>query len=147
MTSFVPKGQLGLIVEGAAEAEVYIEDITSEAKGEEVSQGEEAVYENALGIALMLEKIPHEKQRVLPVFYKNFAVGTTRSDLIVKDIKGKEKIVLELKATTKIGQKEELQLKKYLESLKMKKGMIINFPQITNTSKETPKDPEFIVVE
>ena len=105
----------------------------------------EEVYENALKVALMLEKIPYENQRVLPVFYKNFSVGMSRPDLIITDTKGKEKIVLELKATSSgVGMKEEVQLKKYLESLKMKKGLLINFPQ---TNKDGPgSEIEFIEV-
>ena len=46
------------------------------------------------------------------------------------------KIILELKATsTQTGLKEEVQLQKYLQVLKMKKGIIINFPQ---TNKDGP---------
>jgi len=106
---------------------------------------EEAVYEKAMEVALRLEKIPYENQRVLPVFYKNFAVGMSRPDLIINDTKGKEKIVIELKAVpSKLGKKEEIQLKKYLETLKMKKGILINFPQ---TTKDGPGiEVEFKVV-
>lgn len=90
----------------------------------------EEVYEKAMEVGLRLAKIPYENQRVLPIFYKNFAVGSSKPDLIVKDKEGGEKIVLELKATTsKTGLKEEVQLQKYLLNLKMKKGVIINFLQ------------------
>jgi len=96
----------------------------------------EDVYEKAMEVGLRLAKIPYENQRVLPIFYKNFAVGTSRPDLIVKDTGGGEKIILELKATpTQTGMKEEVQLQKYLQVLKMKKGIIINFPQ---TNKDGP---------
>ena len=96
----------------------------------------EEVYEKAMEVGLRLAKIPYENQRVLPVFYKGFAVGTSRPDLIVKDTKGGEKIILELKATSSpTGMKEEVQLQKYLQTLKMKKGIIINFPQ---TNKDGP---------
>jgi len=96
----------------------------------------EEVYEKAMEVGLRLEKVPYENQRVLPIFYKNFAVGTSKPDLIVKDTDGGEKIILELKATpTKTGMKEEVQLQKYLQNLKMKKGIIINFPQ---TNKDGP---------
>jgi GxxExxY protein len=106
----------------------------------------EEVYEKAMEVALRFEKIPYENQRVLPIFYRGFAVGMSRPDLIIKDVKGKEKIVLELKATpSKTGKKEEVQLEKYLESLKMKKGMIINFPQVAKG--EVGKEVEFVVVE
>ena len=50
MTSFVPKGQTELIVDGSVKAEVYIEEITEEASYEEVSQGEEAVYEKTVTV-------------------------------------------------------------------------------------------------
>ena len=97
---------------------------------------DEKVYGKAMEVGLRLAKIPYENQRVLPVFYKNFAVGTSKPDLIVKDTGGGEKIVLELKATTsETGLKEEVQLQKYLQNLKMKKGIIINFLQ---TSSDGP---------
>lgn len=96
----------------------------------------EEVYEKAMEVGLRLEKIPYENQRVLPIFYKNFAIGISKPDLIVKDTDGGEKIILELKATpTQTGIKEEVQLQKYLQVLKMKKGIIINFPQ---TNKDGP---------
>lgn len=96
----------------------------------------EEVYEKAMEVGLRLAKIPYENQRVLPIFYKNFAVGTSKPDLIVKDTNGGEKIIFELKATsTPTGMKEEVQLQKYLHILKMKKGILINFPQ---TNKDGP---------
>ena len=56
--------------------------------------------------------------------------------VIPSGAEGDEKIILELKATpTKTGMKEEVQLQKYLQTLKMKKGIIINFPQ---TNKDGP---------
>ncbi|MBQ4819468.1 pitrilysin family protein [Aquimarina sp. MMG016] len=45
MTSFVPKGQLDLAVTDATQAEVWIEEVKKDVASEEVSQGEEAVYE------------------------------------------------------------------------------------------------------
>jgi GxxExxY protein len=105
----------------------------------------EEVYEKAMEVGLRLAKIPYENQRVLPVFYKNFAVGVSKPDLIVKDNDGGEKIILELKATSsESGLKEEVQLQKYLQNLKMKKGIIINFLQ-TNSNGPAP-EIEFRVV-
>ena len=105
----------------------------------------EEIYEKAMEVALRLEKIPYENQRVLPIFYKNFAIGTSRPDLIINDTKGKEKIVIELKAMpSSLGKKEEVQLEKYLESLRMKKGILINFPQVSRD--EVGKEVEFKVV-
>ena len=106
---------------------------------------EECVYEKAMEVGLRLEKIHYENQRILPIFYKNFNIGQSKPDIIINDEKGKEQIVIELKATsTKLGPKEEVQLKKYLEMLGMKKGILINFQQ---TTKDGPgKEPEFKVV-
>ena len=44
----------------------------------------EDVYEKAMEVGLRLAKIPYENQRTLPIFYKNFAVGISKPDLIVK---------------------------------------------------------------
>ena len=45
MTSFVPKDQLDLAVADSEEAKVWIEEVKQNVANEEVSQGEEAVYE------------------------------------------------------------------------------------------------------
>jgi len=45
MTSFVPKGQIELIVEGAEKAEIWVEENKATAEHEKVSQGKEAEYE------------------------------------------------------------------------------------------------------
>ena len=45
MTSVVPKGQLNLAIADANEAKVWIEEVKKDVASEEVSQGEEAVYE------------------------------------------------------------------------------------------------------
>ena len=45
MTSFVPKNQIDLAVTNSKEAEVWIEEVKQNVANEEVSQGEEAVYE------------------------------------------------------------------------------------------------------
>jgi len=106
---------------------------------------EECIYQNAMEVNLRLEKIHYEGQRILPVFYKGFNVGQSKPDIVINDEKGNEKIVIELKAVaSKLGEKERTQLKKYLDTLKIKKGILINFPQ---TTKDGPgKEPEFEVV-
>ena len=59
-TSFVPKGEVNLAVDNAKEAEVWIEEVKQDVASEEVSQGEEAVY----------EKTPSEYDRSEPPFGK-----------------------------------------------------------------------------
>lgn len=48
ITSFVPRGQLELIVDGAEKAEIWMEENIANATYEQVSQGEEAVYEKTV---------------------------------------------------------------------------------------------------
>jgi len=48
MTSVVPKNNLGLAITKAEEAKVWIEEVKSDVASEEVSQGEEAVYDKTL---------------------------------------------------------------------------------------------------
>ena len=45
ITSVVPKGQLDLMVSGSTEAIVWLEEVVQDVANEEVSQGEEAVYD------------------------------------------------------------------------------------------------------
>lgn len=58
MTSFVPKGETDLALEGSDLAEVWIEEVKADVANEEVSQGEEAEY----------EKTPTEFDRSEPEF-------------------------------------------------------------------------------
>ncbi|HMB99701.1 MAG TPA: pitrilysin family protein [Flavobacteriaceae bacterium] len=58
MTSVVPKGQLDLAVADAEKATVWIEEVKQDVANEEVSQGEEAVY----------EKTPSKHDRSEPPF-------------------------------------------------------------------------------
>lgn len=58
ITSFVPKGQTALAVEGSEMATVWIEEVKTDVASEEVSAGEEAVY----------EKTPSKYDRSEPAF-------------------------------------------------------------------------------
>ena len=51
VTSFVPKGQMALAVEGSEPASVWIEEVRADVASEEVSQGEEAQYEKTPTVA------------------------------------------------------------------------------------------------
>ncbi len=53
----------------------------------------ESVYESALCAEFDLQNIKYEKQKVLPVVYKNQNIGDFRIDILVEDV-----IVLELKS-------------------------------------------------
>ena len=111
-----------------------IRDIAKDVYNKLGSGFEERVYENAMKVGLRIAKIPYESQKVLELTYRNYYVGEGYPDIIVKF--GREKIVLELKATGKMGKKEETQIHNYLRILKIKRGLLINFQAPTSNIKK-----------
>ncbi|HLD15387.1 MAG TPA: GxxExxY protein [Candidatus Nanoarchaeia archaeon] len=117
-----------------------LKEIAKDIFNELGSGHEEAIYQKAFEVALRLEKIAYESQKIVPVFYKKYNVGIGRPDIIVNDSKGK--ILIELKAiSSTLSLKEETQVRKYIEVLGIKDALLINFPQ--PSSKEVPNLPEF----
>lgn len=82
----------------------------------------EKLYERALLIELDQNNIRAVSQVPLQVIYKNHIIGDYKLDIIVED-----KIILELKACSKIIPVHEAQLIQYLYTAKLKVGYIINF--------------------
>ena len=104
----------------------------------------ESVYQKSFEVALRLENIPYESQRVVPLFYKEHHVGEGIPDLIVNGKEGK--IVIELKSiSSNLSEKEIAQVLKYMVPLHIKKGILINFPQ--PTKKGARDEPEIKVIE
>ncbi len=83
----------------------------------------ESVYEEAMGVEMRLQGISYEMEKNTEVFYKKEKVGTHRLDFVVED-----NLVLELKSATSISKSHIAQLSSYLNTLGLKKGIIINFP-------------------
>jgi GxxExxY protein len=83
----------------------------------------EFVYESAIEVGLRLAKIPYENQRTVPIYYKGYYVGYGCPDIIVKQ--GGD-IVVEIKAITKLGRKEETQVRTYMKALNITVGLLVN---------------------
>jgi len=83
----------------------------------------EEIYEEALAIEMRARKIPYEVERNTEIFYKGEKVGIHRLDFILDD-----KLVVELKAASGISASHIGQTKAYLKTLKLKNGIIVNFP-------------------
>lgn len=109
---------------------------------EELGSGyPEVVYDRAMQVGLRLANIKYEGQKVVEVKYRGHYVGEGYPDMIVHFDKGN--LAIELKAITgKLGIAESKQLENYMKILKIKKGLLINFPQ--PGSKETRIEPEFV---
>ena len=104
---------------------------------EELGSGfDECVYQKAMEVGLRLAKISYENQKVVELKFRDHYVGEGYPDLIV-NLNG-IKLVIELKATGKLGGKEEAQIKSYMKILKIPDGLLINFQSPgTDVAKET----------
>ncbi|BAC08183.1 GxxExxY protein [Thermosynechococcus vestitus] len=90
----------------------------------------EAIYQKAFEVALRERQIEYEEQRKVPIFFHGYFVGEAIPDLIIRD-NDQAVVVVELKAVQNIGDKEVKQVKKYMETLKIPVGVVINFPAAT----------------
>jgi GxxExxY protein len=106
---------------------------------------DEPIYQKAFEVSLRLETIQYENQKIIPIFYKGFNIGEGKIDLIPQC--DNDLLIIELKAIVAISPKDITQLKKYMELLNAKQGLLINFPQVGTSKKETViQEPEFIIL-
>ncbi len=82
----------------------------------------ESVYEEALVIELTLRGIPFERQRPVPVSYKERNVGEGRVDLLVA-----QELLVELKAVETLAPIHKAQVISYLKAMGLHLGLLINF--------------------
>jgi GxxExxY protein len=83
----------------------------------------EAVYQEALEIELEKAKIPYEAQKILPIRYD----GRLLKQYYQADLVCFGKIILEIKAVTKLGKEHKAQVLNYLTATGIKLGLLINF--------------------
>lgn len=83
----------------------------------------ESAYEECLCHELQLQGLRFERQVPLPVAYKGVRLDCGyRLDLVVE-----EKVILELKSTSRFEPIHEAQLLTYLRLTKLKLGLLLNF--------------------
>lgn len=83
----------------------------------------ESAYEECLYYELQKAGLKVEKQKSIPVIYKEIKLDCGyRADLIVED-----KIVIELKTVDEFNPVHEAQILTYLKFAKKKLGLLINF--------------------
>ncbi len=86
----------------------------------------EIVYENAMAKELTLRGIPFERQKVIPIFYKEEKMGEGRVDFFVAG-----RLIIELKSVSEIIRRHKGQTGYYLSSIKEPLGLLINFNVVT----------------
>ena len=83
---------------------------------------QEVIYQRALEYEMELHKMSFAREFEMPIFYKDFQVGTRRVDFFVED-----KISVELKAVIQIENVHLAQAMNYLEAYNLEIGLLINF--------------------
>ena len=82
----------------------------------------EAVYENAMAVALHEAGLPLRQQVDIPVHFRGVVVGDYRADLIVD-----ENLIVEIKAIANLAPVHEAQLLNYLKATGREVGLLLNF--------------------
>jgi GxxExxY protein len=82
----------------------------------------EAVYANALAIALTHADVAFRREVLVPVSFRGVTVGTYRADFLVAG-----EIVVEVKAANGIDRTHVAQLVNYLRGSNVELGYILNF--------------------
>jgi len=82
----------------------------------------EAVYENAMAIALIEAGMRVVQQSSIPVYFRGRQVGDYRCDLLVED-----RVILELKAVKAITPEHQAQVLNYLRATEVEVALIFKF--------------------
>jgi GxxExxY protein len=83
----------------------------------------EPVYQEALEIELQAREIPFESQKRLVITYK----GHQLQKEYIADLVCYGQVIVELKALTRLTNKEQAQILNYLKATGLRVGLLINF--------------------
>ena len=83
---------------------------------------QEVIYQRALAIEMTKQGLAFQREMEMPIYYDGQEIGTRRVDFFVED-----KIMVELKAVTKLEDVHLAQAINYLEAYNMEVGLLLNF--------------------
>lgn len=83
---------------------------------------QEVIYQRCLAVELTLEGITYEREKEMPIFYRDLKIGTRRVDFFVEN-----SVMVELKAVGKLEYAHKAQAINYCEAYNIADGLIINF--------------------
>ena len=90
----------------------------------------ESVYEEALAVEFALSGIQFLRQYPVPIFYRDHQIGEHRLDFLVEG-----KIVVELKAVSRLEDIHFAIGRSYLKAISLEDGLLFNFATIPLTIK------------
>lgn len=83
---------------------------------------QEVIYQRCLAIEMQKNGLSFSREIEMSIYYDGIDVGTRRVDFLVSD-----KIMVELKAISKMDDTHFAQGLNYLEAYKLETGLLINF--------------------
>jgi GxxExxY protein len=95
----------------------------------------EAAYEEALAIELAAAGMSFERQKLLPIFYREHLIGEHRLDFLVEG-----KIIVELKAIVAFEDIHNAIARSYLKAANLQDGLPLNFATARLTIKRVGRE-------
>jgi GxxExxY protein len=83
---------------------------------------QEVIYQRALAIEMQFQGLSFEREKEMPIFYRDSNIGTRRVDFFVES-----QVMVELKALEKIEEVHKAQAINYCEAYNIADGLLINF--------------------
>ena len=90
----------------------------------------ESIYETALCLELGASGISFERQKTIPVLFRDTVVGEHRLDLLVEG-----KLIVELKAVADLDKIHFSVMRSYLKATDLQDGLLLNFATMPLTIK------------
>src|SRR5947209_6398178 len=95
----------------------------------------ELMYEEALAIELAAADISFERQKLLPVFYREHLIGEHRLDFLVE-----QNLILELKAISALEDIHFAIVRSYLKAANLNDALILNFASVRLIAKRVGRE-------
>lgn len=83
---------------------------------------QEVIYQRALSIEMEKCGLLFGREIEMPIYYENVDIGTRRVDFLID-----EKVLVEIKAVSKLENVHLAQALNYIEAFKLEIGLLINF--------------------
>ena len=90
----------------------------------------ESIYESAMVVELNRAGLKVERQKSLPIYYREVLVGEHRLDLLVENL-----VVVELKAISELEDIHFAIVRSYLKAAGLEHGLLLNFATMPLTVK------------
>lgn len=95
----------------------------------------EAMYEEALAIELAAAGLMFERQKLLPVFYREHLIGEHRLDFLIE-----QKVIVELKAISALEYIHFAIVRSYLKAANLDDALLLNFATTRLTAKRVGRE-------